>query len=60
MYITDDLDLDARGFPSSDFLLQRGCQLGRNARMLASQTPERIADKGNVSELMTPDQGNVS
>lgn len=32
------------GFPMSMYLRQRGCQLGRNARMLASQAPERLAN----------------
>ncbi|KAI0224820.1 Methyltransferase-like protein 25 [Lamellibrachia satsuma] len=32
------------GFPMSSYLRQHGCQLGRNARMLASQAPDRLAN----------------
>ena len=36
------------GFPMSTYLRQCGCQLGRNARMLASQAPDRLANHRKV------------
>ena len=39
------------GFPMSSYLRQRGCQLGRNARTLASQAPDRLANDMKVDTL---------
>lgn len=41
------------GFPLSSYLRQAGFSLGRNARMLASQAPDRMADRDKV-KINTP------
>jgi len=37
------------GFPMSSFLSEHGCQIGRNARMLASHSPPRTASSKQAS-----------
>jgi len=41
--------LTEAGFPLCSFLVERGCQIGRNARMLACHSPPRVASSKNVS-----------
>ena len=45
---TGEPDYEEVGFPVSAPLRHQLCQLGRNARMLASQAPDRAAQANKV------------
>ena len=44
----DEPDASDEGYPVSEYLRRRRAQLGRNARMLANQPPDRLVDGGKV------------
>lgn len=58
-----ELQSSGFGFPMSAYLRGQDFTLGRNARMLAAQPPERISSTGEVSDyswLFMEDVGNNS
>ena len=46
--LLDDKETMDPGFPMSNYLRSRGMQLGRNARMLSLQAPDRILEERKV------------
>ena len=44
-------DTPGSGFPLSHCLCDIGYELGRNARMLATQSPARVAEQSKVSDM---------
>ena len=43
------LDETEAGFPMCSYLRERGCQIGRNARMLSCHSPPRAASSKQAS-----------
>lgn len=51
-YSVDEPDSPLTGFPLCSYLTGKKAQIGRNARMLAAQSLERMADGCQVKDLI--------